>query len=311
MKHNIGVRLALFKLLLLVMGIAMIALSFGDALAIWKKDFGKVYDKGRMDYQEDQLVTGKIEYVFDPIATLESSQKVYGISVSKKMTPYYLCVIPYNETTGKDGYYIIVHATDDDTIKSMDSLISHTYFAVEHPDEEVTSNAKPVALETKTRPIPDEVMDYAIEYMNNGQTSEAEIKSLMCDMMLEEIDYGTKKYEPLLGLLVALIPVVWVLISRKRARAYKSSRTHYVNQGPRDDYNSAPVGRDGQPVQPMRRYSADAYEAHTYAGGISPQQGGIPQQPPTGRRYDPSAYGGNGDYQPGEMDSIDTTDLKL
>ena len=274
MRNAIGARLAGFKIILLVVGIAMIAMSMGDAVKIWKSDFAKLYDKSITGFNEDELVTGKIEYVIDPIATLESSQTVYGIPVSKKMTPYYLCLIPYNEKTGEDGYYIIVHATKDDTIK---------------------------------------VMDYALEYMNDGESSDAEIKSYIADMMLEEKDFGAAKWEPLLGLVITLIPIVWFIISKKRTQAYKNSRTHYVNQGPSDPYNTAPVPREGASGQPMRRYSPEAYNAHTYAGGISPEQGGVQQngQQSAGRRYDPSAYGGGGDYQPGEMDSIDTSNLKL
>ena len=313
MRNAIGARLAGFKIILLVVGIAMIAMSMGDAVKIWKSDFAKLYDKSITGFNEDELVTGKIEYVIDPIATLESSQTVYGIPVSKKMTPYYLCMVPYNEKTGEDGYYLIVHATKDDTIKAMDSLVISTAFALEHYDQAVKSNKKPVSLETKTRPIPEEVMDYALEYMNDGESSDAEIKSYIADMMLEEKDFGAAKWEPLLGLVITLIPIVWFIISKKRTQAYKNSRTHYVNQGPSDPYNTAPVPRAGASGQPMRRYSPEAYNAHTYAGGISPEQGGVQQngQHSAGRRYDPSAYGGGGDYQPGEMDSIDTSNLKL
>ncbi|WP_294490408.1 hypothetical protein [uncultured Ruminococcus sp.] len=313
MRNAIGARLAVLKVVLLVAGIAMIAMSMGDAVKIWKKDFGKLYDKGINEFNEDELVTGKVEFVLDPIATLESSQTVYGIPVSKKMTPYYLCLIPYNEKTNKEGYYLIVHATNKDTINAMDSLVISTAFALEHSDQEVQSNKKPVSLEAKTRTIPDEVMDYALEYMRDGESSDAEIKSYIADMMLEEKDYGSAKWEPLLGLVITLIPIVWFIISKKRTKSFKNSRTHYVNQGPSDLYNTPPVPREGASGQPMRRYSPDAYNAHTYAGGISPEQGGVQQngQQPAGRRYDPSAYGGSGDYQPGEMDSIDTSNLKL
>ena len=283
MRNAIGARLAVLKVVLLVAGIAMIAMSMGDAVKIWKNDFGKLYDKGINEFNEDELVTGKVEFVLDPIATLESSQTVYGIPVSKKMTPYYLCLIPYNEKTNKEGYYLIVHATNKDTINAMDSLVISTAFALEHSDQEVQSNKKPVSLEAKTRTIPDEVMDYALEYMRDGESSDAEIKSY------------------------------WFIISKKRTKSFKNSRTHYVNQGPSDLYNTPPVPREGASGQPMRRYSPDAYNAHTYAGGISPEQGGMQQngQQQAGRRYDPSAYGGGGDYQPGEMDSIDTSNLKL
>ena len=128
------------------------------------------------------------------------------------------------------------------------------------------------------------------------------------------MDYGTAKFYPLFGLIIALIPIVLYIVSKRRAHAYKSSRTHYVTPDTRDDYNTAPVRREGASTAPMKRYSAEAYEQHTY-GDSAPQQypssaRGTPQKP--NRRYDPSAYSnGAGSYQPGEMDSIDTTDLKL
>ena len=310
MKQFFGVRLALFKLLLVFIGIAMTVMSFGDAMAVWKKDIGKLYDKGRTEFNEDELVSGKIEYVLDPIAILVKQKTAYEIPVKKEKTPYYLCIVPGDEMAGIETYLLIVHATDKDTINSMDSLIFSTSFALDHLGEDVKSNKKPVALETKTRPIPAEVMDYALEYMRDGESTDEELKRLMADYMLEEVDYGTLKFEPLLGIVITLIPIIWIIISRRKAQAYKSSRTHYVNQGPADNYNTAPVPRAGASGQPMRRYSPDAYEAHTYAGGISPQQGGQPMQQ-SGRRYDPSAYGGSSGENLGEMDSIDTTNLKL
>lgn len=291
-----NVRLAVFKVALFVIGIIMMVTTFSDAKAIWKKDFGKIYDKGIHDYNEDELVTGKIEYVFDAVATLESSQTVYGIPVSKKTTPYYLCLIPYNEATDTEGYFLIVHVTNEDNIKAMDSLVRSTSYILES-DGDVTSSTKPVALELKTRPIPEEVMDYTLEYMADGESSDAELKSMIAGYMLEETDYDSDKFLPLIGLIITLIPIIWIIVSRRKTVGYKSSRTHYVNEASTDPYNTAPVAANGTPAAPMKRYSSGAYEAHTAPGGL-PQQ----QETP---------YGGPEGYEPGEMDSIDTSNLNL
>lgn len=289
MRNFFSSRIAVFKIVAFFIGIFMMIFSMGDAIKIWKKDFGKIYDKGRTDYAEDELITGKIEYVVGTVATLESSQTVYGIPVKKELTPYYLCIIRNDEKTDAEDYCVLVHATNKDTIKAMDSLTIHTQFALAHQGEKVTSNSKPVALELKARPVPEEVMDYTMEYMKGSDMSESDIKKMFADYMLEERDFSTDKFMPLFGFIVALIPALMFIVSRKRAKAYKASRTHYVNQGPPVDYNTPPSNAGGEP---MRRYSAQAYETHSYPRGYG-------------------ADSNNTQETIGEMDSIDTSNLKL
>ncbi|WP_024857597.1 hypothetical protein [Ruminococcus albus] len=289
MRNLLSSRIAALKVAAFVIGVLMIIFSMGDAVRIWKKDFGKIYEKGRTDYAEDELITGKIEYVFGTVATLESTQTLYGIPVKKQLTPYYVCLIPYNEKTDTEGYYVLVHATNKDTIKLMDGRIIQTQFALEHPDEELTGGTGPVSLELKAKPIPDEVMDYTIKYMKNSETSEEEIKAMLADHMLEEQDFSTLKFLPLFGFIIAAIPLIMFIVSKKRAKAFKSSRTHYVDQGPPVDYNTPPSNAGGEP---MKRYSAQAYETHSYPRGYG-------------------ADSNNTQETIGEMDSIDTSNLKL
>ena len=292
MRNLLSSRIAALKVAAFVIGVLMIIFSMGDAVRIWKKDFGKIYEKGRTDYAEDELITGKIEYIVGKVATLESSQTVYGIPVKKKLTPYYLCIIPNDKKTGKESYYVLVHATNKDTINKMNALITPTRFVLEHPGEEVTSPHEPVALELKARPVPEEVMDFTKSYMNmgNAKMSDSDIKKTFADYMLEERDFSTDKFMPLFGIIVALIPALMFIVSRKRAKAYKASRTHYVNQGPPVDYNTPPSNAGGEP---MRRYSAQAYETHSYPRGYNTDNNNNTQE------------------TIGEMDSIDTSNLKL
>ena len=285
MRNFLSSRIALLKIVAFVIGIMMIIFTMGDALKIWKKDFGKIYEKGRTDYAQDELITGKIEYVIDTVATLESTQTVLGIPVKKQLTPYYLCLITNDENNGEDNYCVLVHATNKDTIKTMDSLVIH---ALEHAGEKVTSSTEHVALELKAKPIPDDVMDYTMKYLQSGGTSEREIKELLADYMLEEQDFSTARFMPLFGFIIAAIPLLMFIVSRKRARAYKNSRTHYVNQGPANNFSAPPSNAGGEP---MRRYSAQAYETHTYPRGYNADNS----------QQEPSA----------EMDSIDTSNLKL
>ena len=84
MRNLLSSRIAALKVAAFVIGVLMIIFSMGDAVRIWKKDFGKIYEKGRTDYAEDELITGKIEYVFGTVATLESTQTLYGIPVKKQ-----------------------------------------------------------------------------------------------------------------------------------------------------------------------------------------------------------------------------------
>lgn len=277
-------RITLFKVLMIFIGVIMIIFSVGDALAVLKKDFGKLYDKGREDYEDGELVTGKVEYVIDVVAQLESSNTVYGIPVSKSVTPYYLCFVEH-ETEDAYGYFLLIHATDEDSIKAMKDLMFSP------------SSAKPIAMEFKTKIIPEEVMDYTLEYMVGDDFTEQDARDLLAPYMLEEADYGQMKLLPLIGLVITIIPIIMFIVSAKKNRAYKSSRTHYVNEAPTDPYNAPPVTANGTPAAPMRRYSADAYEAHTTPGGV-PQQQNTPYENPNGSAS-------------GEMDSIDTSHLNL
>lgn len=278
-------RITVLKAALIIIGIVMIIFSVGDAKAVIQKDFGKIYDKGKDDYIVDELVTGKIEYVDGVVAEMESSQTVYGIPVRKSVTPYYLCEVENDEGM---GYFLIVHATDKDSIEKLNKMMY--------------GSDGSYGMEFKTVVIPEEVMDYTLEAFAEIGIADDVAKMNMANYMLEEADYGQMKLLPLFGLLLAVVPTLMFIFSWRKNRAYKSSRTHYVNAGGGDLYNTAPATNG----EPMKRYSAAAYEAHTTPGGV-PQENLAPQ----GRRYDPSAYSGGEGYEPGEMDSIDTTNLKL
>ena len=291
MKQFITSRILVFKIALVVIGVIMAVFTFKDAVAIWKNDIGKIYQKGIDDYEEGELVSGKIEYVLGAVATLESTQTVYGIPVSKERTPYYLCVVPYNEKTDTEAYLLLVHATDKDTINNMEKLIYHTEFTLENPDMEITSSTEPCRIEGKTAVIPDDVMNYALEYLGDEYKSKDDLDGTMPIYMLNEMNYSIARFYPLFGVLLAAAPIVLHMINKRRAHAYKSKRIPGTEQYNAPDFNSAPVDRDGNIAAPVRRYSSDSYAAHTRYRGQTGEE--------------------TSDYREGEMDSIDTTNLRL
>ena len=317
MKQFISSRIAMLKIVVIVIGVFMTIFYFKDAVTIWKGDQARLYEKGREDYETGELVSGKLNYALDVVATLESSQTVYGVPVTKKLTPYYLCVVPADEKTGAEGYFLIVHVTSDEGIEKLDELVDKTQAA---DSDEDYANIEPVYMEFTTRPVPDEVMDYAVEYLDDGTWSEDERRESIAICMLDETKFSAVRFFPLVGLVIALVPILLYFISKKRVHSYKSSRTHYVAPDNGIDYNTPPERRDGADPTATRRYSADAYERYS-TRGIQPEEdtnsndkndGRKGRKQPDGpvRRYDPSAYsGGAGTYEPGKMDEIDLSVL--
>ena len=281
----------LIYVLVVIVGIMLTMVSFTDALAIFKNDIGKLSTKSINDLEEDQLLRGQVEYVITPVAELESTRTVNGIPVSKSVTPYYLVYV--NETKkmpdGGYGFYCVMHITDKKTIKKMDNLIFHTatvFKAQEQGSTITSSTVKPVGLEFKTLKMPDEVQDYTYESDWFEGMSRSEIRACTADLMLEQKDFSTLKYEPFMGIGLILIATIVFILAKPR---YKTKRTHYVNEGPSDQ-------------ELMDKYNAPPtpYTNNTQ-GNISGTS--------APRRYNPAQYEQNSRTQAGMMDEINPDDF--
>lgn len=285
-------RIIVFLVGLIILGGIMTVSGTKNAATIWKKDFATL-DKGIGDYREGELIKGEIEYVLDPIATLETTHTVYGVPTKKEQTPYFMCIIP--QTEAEDSYFIIVHATNKDDISALRSLYGSTISAMGISDVEFEHTSKPVKMDLISKSIPPEVQTYAEQYLTEAGYTTAEIGNIMADLMLEQAYFDNMKYNPFIGLALMVVPGALLIFLWKRSKG----RTVYV--GADRMQNSAP-GQMTNGAAPGR-YDPSAYGQTQ--GSETPVQ---PTGAPT-RRYDPSAYTKGTGYTEGQMDSIDTTHL--
>ena len=263
-------------LVLLIIGLAMIITSVMDALTLFKEGSRNISNLEMEDYADGDMVTGKVELVLDVVATLETSDTIYGIPYHKSETPYYLIWVHTDHDYGETyGYFMLLHAKKESTIKTLDNIMDDTYNFMTDETGNYVMNTKGLVVDTKCVSTPKEVRDYTKEYFD--EVFPGYDDRCVMDVTLEQTDYGRTKMLPFLGLAVMVIPTIIFIASKKKTQTYKNSRTTYVNEGPSteslmSEYGSAPA-----------------------AGG--------------GRRYNPDAYAGSTSENLGQMDEISLDDL--
>lgn len=259
-------------IVMLIVGIVMIITSVGDSIRLFKDGSDLLSSRKLGEIEQGEMMTGNMEYVFDTIATLESSNTIYGIPVSKKTTPYYLVYVDRKD----EGFYILVHATTDESIKTMDNIMHDTQNLLMDETGYYVMNTKGLSMDTKAIHTPDKVKEYLYEYFADADYSRSDVDALIdAEITLEQIDYDRTKVLPFIGVGVVVLPTIIFLASRNKAKKYKSSRTTYVNEGPStealmNEYNNAPQGYGG------RRYNPESYNT----GGSSYEPGAMDELNP-------------------------------
>jgi len=265
---SVGVRI---YIVVLILGLFMVISSAGDAITLFKDGTVNLGSKKISEYSEGEMVHGKVEYVFDTIATLETSKTVYGVPYSKSQTPYYLVYVNYDEDMA-NGHYVLMHITDKDAITKMDNLMIQTQnLLMSDSDNPIISNVKPIALNTKTVKVPGEVKEYLYEYFEEGGISKAECDEMVADCVLEQCDYKQAKIFPLIGLGIMIISTIIFFAGRKG----KKSKKTYVNEFP--------------------------------PAGFVPQNGGYQNTSANGNAQNPYYQDNSGTS--GQMDEINTDDI--
>lgn len=226
---SVGVRI---YIVVLIIGLFMVISSAGDAVTLFTKDKVNLNGKKISEFYEGEMVQGKAEYVFDTVATLETSRTVYGVPVSKKITPYYLVYVNF-DAEGENGYYVLMHVTSDDAINRMSNLMLSTQsLLLSETDTPNISNVKPIALDTKTVKVPSEVKEYLYQYFEEAGMTRAECDEMVADCVLEQCDYTQAKIFPLIGLGLMVLSTLIFFAGRKG----KKSKTTYVNEFPSGGY---------------------------------------------------------------------------
>ena len=222
---SVGLRVYIVVMLI---GLFMTISSAGDAVTLLTKDTVNVSSKKISKYYEGEMVHGKMEFIYDTIATLETTQTVYGIPTSKKTTPYYLVYVDSGKD-GEDGHYVLVHITDKDTITHMDNLMHQTQSILMSDNPElVYENVKPIAVNTKTVKIPKEVKEYLYQYFEESGMTRADCDEMVADCVLEQTDYTKAKILPFIGLGLMVLATLIFIPTKIR----KKPKTTYVNEFP-------------------------------------------------------------------------------
>lgn len=225
---SVGVRI---YIVVLILGLFMVISSAGDAITLFKDGTVNLSTKKLSEYSEGEMVHGKVEYVIDTIATLETSKTIYGIPYSKSQTPYYLAyVMNYDEEKDRmHNHYVLMHITDKDDIIKMNKLMTQTQdMLMSDRDNPIIGSVNPIALETKTVKMPDEVKEYLYDYFEEGGISKADCEKLVADCVLEQCDYKQAKIFPLIGLGIMVISTIIFFAGRKGKKSQKT----YVNEFP-------------------------------------------------------------------------------
>ncbi len=95
-------------LIVSIIGLILALGGFSDTMLLFKGDTVNITDP-LSEFDEKALVQGDIDFVYGPFATLEETQKTYGITTSKKETDFY---IVGNIESG-EGYAVLSTGNDD------------------------------------------------------------------------------------------------------------------------------------------------------------------------------------------------------
>lgn len=239
-------------IVVMILGLCMTLLSAGDAITLFTKENQNISSKKITDFNDGEMVYGNVEYVFDVVATMETQHTIYGIPYKTDNTPFYLVYVNY-DSEGANGFYVIFHATNENTISAMDNLMNATQNLILYGDEASTS---PLSINTKTKAMQSEVKEYLYEYFEEGDMSKEECDEItVTSLMLEELNYTQAKLLPLIGIGIMVIATIIFIV----LKVHKKSNTTYVNEIPSSSQlnnynNSVPIPTDSKPA---KRYYTD------------------------------------------------------
>ncbi|MCM1007043.1 MAG: hypothetical protein NC485_03775 [Ruminococcus flavefaciens] len=113
----------------MIIGIVLTAVGLGDAMTFLSGKVVDFNDASIGDFDEKALAKGEIFYVDGPFATLEQSQKRYGVTTSKTETNYYVVAANMDKESWENGdvddaFYVVLAVSNKDLISELDSAVS-------------------------------------------------------------------------------------------------------------------------------------------------------------------------------------------
>ena len=116
-------------IVVMIIGIVLTAVGLGDAMTYLSGKVVNFNDASIGDFDEKALAKGEVFYVDGPFATLEQSQKRYGVTTSKTETNYYIVAAnmdreAYINGDFDDVFYVVLAVSNKDLISELDSAVS-------------------------------------------------------------------------------------------------------------------------------------------------------------------------------------------
>ena len=216
----------------MLIGLFMVITSIGDCMNLVKNEPAEFSTKTLENFKEGEMVEGNVQYVFDVVATLETSKTMYGVPYHKEETPYYLVMV-----TDKDDIiqgYVVMHITNKNNITQFDKLSLSTYKLM--TDENYNGDLPdPVKVQTKTQEMPKDLKKCVYDYFADGGMSKSECDELVSNYVLEQKNFETLKKMPIYGAAIMIVSTVIFLIILFAVKGRK--KKVYVNEIP--NFNAA------------------------------------------------------------------------
>ncbi len=116
-------------IVVMIIGIVLTAVGLGDAMTFLSGKVVNFNDASIGDFDEKALAKGEIFYVDGPFATLEQSQKRYGVTTSKTETNYYVVAANMDKEAYMNGdfddtFYVVLAVSNKDLISELDSAVN-------------------------------------------------------------------------------------------------------------------------------------------------------------------------------------------
>lgn len=111
----------------MIIGIVLAIVGFGDAMTYVSGKVINVNESSIEDFDGKALAKGEVYYIGGPFATLERSQKTYGVTTSKTETNYYIVAnftkedVENGKAFDSDTFYYVLAVANKDMISKLDA----------------------------------------------------------------------------------------------------------------------------------------------------------------------------------------------
>lgn len=199
-------------LIIMFVGLVILAMSATDFYSLIFRGVKGFEDVTSAEFSKGQMFSGKIGIVADEVASLERSKTLYGIPYSTNKTPCYLIMT-------EDGYAVI-HVGSESMQKNMDSNMRDAWDLFE--SDKAEDFPEGVYAQAKAVKMPSELKFIMRDYFLAAGYTEEEIKEILPEVLLEEVDFEIIKMKFAVGVGVFCVPLIALAVMSAGERRKKS-----------------------------------------------------------------------------------------